>query len=116
MKVGAPLTLLALAGVFYTVNFAAAADLGERPGVELVDWSGRIARPGKRGRIAASAPATVRRLGHSGLQWKFQLLGIESRYWRAVGAADALLEKAAAMGQCWLKGQGIGRRLMRAHT
>ena len=33
MKVGAPLTLLALAGVFYTVNFAAAADLGERPGV-----------------------------------------------------------------------------------
>lgn len=94
---------------------AASIGLSAAEYIELVDWSGRIARPGKRGSIAVSAPAAVRRLGHGDLQWKSQVLGIESRYWRAVGAADALLEKAAAMGQCWLKGQGIGRRLMRAN-
>jgi hypothetical protein len=30
--------------------------------------------------------------------------------WRAVGAVDALLAKAEAMGQCWLKGIGVARQ------
>src|SRR5690606_5247087 len=81
--------------------------------IALVAWSGGIAKPGKRGKLAGPPPAALRGLAASELQWKSQVLGIESRYWRAVGAVDALLEKAAAMGQCWLKGQGVGRRSQR---
>ena len=36
------------------------------------------------------------------------MLGIESRYYRAVGTIDSLLAKARALGQCWLKGAAIG--------
>jgi hypothetical protein len=47
-------------------------------------------------------------------EWYSQATGIEQRYWRAVGAVDALIEKARAMGQCWLKGSGrhASRRLL----
>lgn len=79
----------------------------------LVDWTGRIARPDKRGRVTGPPPRALGALAGNPLQWRCQVLGIESRYWRAVGAVDALLEKAAAIGQCWLKGQGVGRRIER---
>ena len=36
------------------------------------------------------------------------VLGIESRYWRAIGAVESLVAKAQAMGQRWLKGVGAG--------
>jgi hypothetical protein len=38
------------------------------------------------------------------------MLGIESRYWRAVGTAESLMAKARALGQCWLKGAGKERQ------
>lgn len=82
--------------------------------IALVAWTGRVAKPGKRGRLTGHLPAALRGLATSESHWRSQVLGIESRYWRAVGAVDALLDKAAAMGQCWLKGQGIGRRLQRS--
>jgi hypothetical protein len=37
--------------------------------LELVDWSGRIVREGKRGAIAASTPALLQRLGISEDIW-----------------------------------------------
>ena len=30
---------------------------------------------------------------------------------RAMGEVESLIEKAAAMGQCWLRGIGVARRL-----
>ncbi len=42
--------------------------------------------------------------------WRVQVLGIEWRYWRAVGTVDALLAKARDIGQCWLNGFGALRR------
>ena len=74
----------------------------------LTDWTGRTRRPDKRGVIAADAPAAIARLGLSSEQWHSQAAGIETHYWRAVGAVDAMIEKARAMGQCWLKGVGGG--------
>lgn len=74
--------------------------------LELIDWTGRIARPDKRGVIAPAALPVLHRLGLAADQWHGQATGIEQRYWRAVGAVDALVEKARAMGQCWLKGAG----------
>jgi REP element-mobilizing transposase RayT len=79
--------------------------------LDLADWSGRIVREDKRGAIAATVPPILRKLGLAEAQWHTQATGIEQRYWRAVGAVDALIEKARDLGQCWLKGAGAaGRR------
>ena len=80
----------------------------------LTDWTGRIARPDKRGAIAGDAAAIIHQLGLAEHQWHAQVLGIEKRYWRAVGAVDALIEKARDMGQCWLKGVGEIRKRVRS--
>ena len=74
----------------------------------LTDWTGRARRPDKRGAIAADAPAAIARLGLSSDHWHSQTAGIETHYWCAVGAVEAMMEKARAMGQCWLKGVGCG--------
>lgn len=80
--------------------------LSEVDYLALVDWTGRQARADKRGVIAESSPSILGRIGMDARSWRFQVLGIESRYWRAVGTTHALVQKAAAMGQCWLKGGG----------
>jgi REP element-mobilizing transposase RayT len=74
--------------------------------IELADWTGRIARPDKRGAIAAATPQVLQRLGLAEGDWHSQATGIEQRYWRAVGSVDVLIEKARVMGQYWLKGSG----------
>ena len=81
----------------------------------LVDWTGRTARPDKRGAIRSDSPPILGRIDLQPRQWQVQVLGTESRYWRAIGAADRLLEKAEAIGQRWLKGVGATRAL-RART
>lgn len=79
--------------------------------LDLIDWTARLIRPGKRGAVPADTPPILARLGLHERQWERQVLGIESRYHRAIGRVDALIDKAAAMGQCWLKGLGTARRL-----
>lgn len=79
--------------------------------LELADWTGRIVRSDKRGAIDAAAPPILRRLRLRETEWSYQVKGIESHYWRAVGAVEALMAKAKALGQCWLKGGGAMRRL-----
>ena len=74
--------------------------------LELVDWSGRVVREDKRGSIASTTPSVLTRLGMGQYQWKSQMLGIESRYYRAVGTVESLKAKARALGQNWLKGIG----------
>jgi REP element-mobilizing transposase RayT len=80
----------------------------------LTDWTGRIARPDKRGFIVGEPPVVLKRLGMHTDQWQGQVFGIERRYWRAVGAVEALMAKAQELGQCWLKGAGVRRKLERA--
>ncbi len=81
--------------------------------LELIDWTSRLIRPDKRGAIPAEAPSILSSLGLRENQWTRQVLGIESLYFRAVGSAGALIDKAHAMGQFWLKGFGTAQRLMR---
>ena len=78
--------------------------------LELVDWSGRMVREGKRGKIAAEAPPILIQLDLLERQWHAQMLSIESRYGRAVGTVESLMTKARALGQRWLKGAGVERR------
>ena len=79
--------------------------------VQLVDWTGRQWRPDKRGAIAAQAPMALSRIATSDCAWTAQVRGIGSQYWRAVGAAQALIDRAAQLGQRWLKGTSFARSL-----
>jgi hypothetical protein len=78
--------------------------------LDLIDWTARLTRGEKRGRIDATEPPILRKLGLSERQWHQQMLGTETSYWRAIGSAKALVEKAVAMGQGWLKGIGSAQR------
>ena len=81
--------------------------------LDLIDWTARLTRPDTLGKIAATEPPILRKLGLAKSQWCQQMLGTETRNWRAIGSARALIEKATAIGQSWLKGTGQAQRLMR---
>ncbi len=79
--------------------------------LSLVDYTGRQIRADKRGAIEGAPPAVLVRLGYRAETWTRQVLAVKSDYSRAMGAVECLIEKAAAMGQCWLRGVGVARRL-----
>jgi REP element-mobilizing transposase RayT len=79
---------------------------------DLIDWTARLTRPDRRGHIEATEPPILRKLGLTERQWHQQMLGTEKNYWRAIGTAQSLIEKAAAIGQSWLKGVGSAQRLL----
>jgi hypothetical protein len=94
------------------VGVALAVSEGEY--LELVDQTVRWLHPDKPGAIEQSLPPIVQRLGLSQNAWLLQVQGTESRYWRAIGLADALIDKAAELGQRWLKGLMFARQLKTA--
>jgi hypothetical protein len=77
--------------------------------VELVDWSGRQMYPGKRGKIEASEPSALAKLGVPTRRREHDVKGVGNGYWRVVGSAQELIDKAIALGQQWLKGIGYAR-------
>lgn len=77
----------------------------------LVDFSGRQIRTDKRGAIVGPAPVVIARLGTRSECWTRQVMAVGSGFGRAIGAVDSLIEKAQAMGQCWLRGIGTARAL-----
>jgi hypothetical protein len=80
--------------------------------IELMDWSGRQMYPGKRGKIAANELSALARLGVATRRWEHDVKGVRNGYWRAVETAQALIDKAIALGQQWLKGIGYARKLV----
>ena len=99
-------TLPPVAGVRSTLHA-----LSEAHYIELVDWTGRELRPGKRGAIPKAAPSALQRLGIRPDRWPLQVKATGSGYWRAIGSAQSLLDQATALGQQWMRGVGIARRL-----
>jgi len=87
--------------------------LKQRDYLELVDHTGRQIHPGKRGAISGPPPAALARIGYTADRWQRQILAVGSRYFRAIGAADLLIEKAQEIDQSWLRGIGVARALMR---
>jgi REP element-mobilizing transposase RayT len=75
--------------------------ISESAYIQLVDWTGRQLHPGKRGVINANAPSALRTVADAP-DWLRQVQGVESRYCRAIGSKESLVEKAKAMGQRWL--------------
>ena len=81
--------------------------------LELVDHPGRQIHPGKRGVVSGPPPVTLSRMGYNADRWKRQVLAVGSGYFRAIGAAKVLIEKAREIEQMWLRGIGVARQLKR---
>ena len=79
--------------------------------LSLVDYTGRQIRADKRGAIEGAAPTALLRLGYGPETWTRQVLAVKSDYSRAIGAVECLIEKAAEMGQRWLRGIATARWL-----
>ncbi|MGE4073629.1 MAG: hypothetical protein AB7E72_20855 [Lysobacterales bacterium] len=68
-------------------------------------------RADKRGAIEGPAAAVLGRMGYRPDNWTRQVLALKSDYSRAIGAVESLVEKAVEMGQRWLRGVAVSRRL-----
>ncbi len=86
-----------------------------------MQWTGEQARSDKRGQlkpltnIARAAPADIWQLTDHPNGWLRQVQGTESIYYRAIGSAEALMAKAAELGQTWMKGVAgdLARKILR---
>ena len=79
--------------------------------IELVDFRGDELRPGKRGRIEASEPKALSKLGLDKNHWTTRVKAIGSGNWRVVGELEELIDKAKELSQRTLFGIGFARIL-----
>jgi hypothetical protein len=79
--------------------------------LNLVDWTGRAMHPNKRGRINPERPMILDRLGLTDRSWTTQVKATESEFYRAIGAAESLIDYAKQIGQHWMQGIGVAREL-----
>ncbi len=84
----------------------ALADLTESSYIDLVRWTRLQAHPDKRGELsdAEAPPEGLWSVANHPREWMRRVQGTESRYYRAIGSAEALMLKAADLGQRWMKG------------
>ena len=80
--------------------------------LELVDWSGRVVREGKRGAIDNRIPPILSRLGIDEGQWRkaMQPRGVH-QFSRAMGRCEALREHAKRLSIKWIKGITLSCKL-----
>ena len=79
--------------------------------LELVDWSGRAIRNDKRGYIPADIPPILRRLGMEATPVLDYLSRKEEPSFTAIGPVSRLKSFAKSIGQHFVKGQSLGRKL-----
>ena len=75
--------------------------------LELVGWTGLQAHPEKRGKRTATEeapPYGLWSVANKPRKWMRRVQGTGSRYYRAIGSAEALMLKGADLGQRWMKG------------
>ena len=96
------------------LGFAPALSLKQGDYIDLVQWTGQQVRPDKRGAIPKHAPSALDKTGCAANQWPTQVKAVGSGYWRMIGSAEQLMDKAKAIGQRWLKGIAIARQIQKA--
>ena len=84
---------------------AAALPMAFRDYLQLVDWSGRLVRAGKRGAIDEHTPPILQRLNINPIVWQDAMRIRGNVFGRALGRLDHLRLHAQALGQRWIKGQ-----------
>lgn len=75
----------------------------------LVDWTGRLVRPGKRGHIPSHLPVLLKRIRITEAHWRREIRHYGKWYYRAVGSINALEAYCAHLRQRWLKGMSHSR-------
>ena len=78
--------------------------------LELVDWTGRIVRQDKNGRISANTPPIFERLHIDPDEW-VKTMRRNNRFRRAVGKLTALKVYAEKLGNQWVQGVGSSQSL-----
>jgi REP element-mobilizing transposase RayT len=79
--------------------------------LELVDWTGRIARADKPGSIHAKLPSILVRLQIDPDAWKTTMRVGGNRFGRALGRLEQLRSHAQRLGQAWIRGLHAAQRL-----
>ncbi|WP_156873939.1 hypothetical protein [Psychromonas hadalis] len=79
--------------------------------LELVDWTGRIIREGKRGAISTQVPALLNTLGLDHVTWLSLACDFGKEYHCAVGSLEELALFAEHTGKQWISGQNKLRRI-----
>ena len=81
--------------------------------LELVDWTGRHVREGTRGAIPKDAPLALPSLDPTRQRWSIRAKATGSGYWRVVGETHDLIAVAQRIGQRWVKGVGLAKKIAR---
>lgn len=79
--------------------------------LELVDWTGRVIRPGKSGAIDAHLPRIMDRLGVVARAWQTSMQPRGNGFGRAIGALSKLRLHASTLGQSWVRGLWRAKQL-----
>ncbi|WP_444931653.1 hypothetical protein [Microbulbifer sp. SSSA002] len=82
--------------------------------LELVDWSGRLLNPRKRGCIAGNTPPILDRLGISPKHWLYLNRNFESRFKGLVGSVKVVQQACSHLNKRWVHGIGDCRRFLSA--
>ena len=81
--------------------------------LELVDWTGRQLRDGKRSTSHKGALRVLRSLDSTSQRRAMQVNAIVSGHWRVVGEAHDLIAVAQRIGQRWVKVLGSAEKIAR---
>ena len=82
--------------------------------LQLLDWSGRQHRSGKRGLVEHDLPPILNRLQIDPDAWLRTVRRGGNRFGRAIGRLERLQSHATKLGQSWIRGLHAARRLQRA--
>ncbi len=86
-------------------------DLSTADYLQLLEWTGRMLAPGKRGRIAKDAPAILSVIDRDARRWTNRVAAFGNGWARAAGSAQDLMALAERLGQRWLKGIVLALKL-----
>ena len=76
--------------------------------VQLLEWTGRIRREGKKGAIPNHIPPILLTLGVNTSEWHQHINYFGTRYFHIVGSSDKLEKLARRQGYEWFKGLRSG--------
>ena len=79
--------------------------------LELLDWTGRQIRAGKRGAIPGHLAPILKRLSLEVDTWMRMVEGFGDLFWRVVGRVEAMVKAARIAGKRWFKGLASSRSI-----
>jgi REP element-mobilizing transposase RayT len=78
---------------------------------ELIDWTGRCIKEGKRGKIPSHLAPILQRLEINQDQWVDGVEHYGRRFYRVVGSLRQLVNETIDQGLCWFRGQQAAKIL-----